>query len=86
MLEKDVEAHLVEKVRAAGGKAYKFTSPQRRSVPDRLVLLPGGRVVFVECKRPGAHPTDAQHREHERIRALGHQVVVLDSFDLRGVL
>lgn len=39
MLEKDIEAHLTKKVKVAGGVAYKFTSPQRRSVPDRLVLL-----------------------------------------------
>jgi hypothetical protein len=39
MLEKDIEAHLVARVKAKGGIAYKFTSPQRRSVPDRLVLL-----------------------------------------------
>jgi len=39
MLEKQIEAYLVERVKEAGGIAYKFTSPQRRSVPDRLVLL-----------------------------------------------
>lgn len=57
MLEKEIEAHLVRRVKEAGGIAYKFTSPQRRSVPDRLVLMPGGRALFVECKRPGAKPT-----------------------------
>lgn len=78
MLEKEIEAHLVRKVKEAGGIAYKFTSPQRRSVPDRLVLLPGGDALFVECKRPGAKPTPAQLREHERLRALGFAVVVVD--------
>lgn len=76
--ERDIEAHLVQRVKAMGGIAYKFTSPSRRSVPDRLVLLPG-RMVFVECKAPGAKPTDAQYREHERLRGLGFVVLIMDS-------
>jgi hypothetical protein len=79
MLERDVEAWLVAEVKRRGGIAYKFTSPQRRSVPDRLVLLPGGEVFFVECKSPKKKPTEAQVREHERIGALGFRVFVMDS-------
>ncbi|WP_420996289.1 VRR-NUC domain-containing protein [Cupriavidus sp. 30B13] len=79
MLESKIEAHLVKRVKDAGGVAYKFTSPQRRAVPDRLVLLPGGRAAFVECKATGQKPTDAQAREHARLRALGFPVLVLDS-------
>lgn len=79
MLEKHIEAHLVARVKAMGGIAYKFTSPQRRSVPDRLVLLPGGVVQFVELKAPGKKPTDMQTREHEKLRALGFTVEVIDS-------
>ena len=78
MLERDVEAWLVAEVKRRGGIAYKFTSPQRRSVPDRLVLMPGGGVFFVECKRPGGKPTDAQVREHEKIRGLGFRVFITD--------
>lgn len=81
MLEREIEAHLVRRVKEAGGTAYKFTSPQRRSVPDRLVLMPGGRALFVECKRPGAKPTPAQAREHDRLRALGFTVEVVDTKD-----
>jgi hypothetical protein len=79
MLERDIERHLVARVANAGGVAYKFTSPAHRAVPDRLVLLPGGAVKFVECKRPGGKPTPAQLREHRRLGALGHDVAVLDN-------
>ncbi|SAK83330.1 VRR-NUC domain protein [Caballeronia catudaia] len=76
--ERVIEAHLVMRVRAAGGVAYKFTSPARRSVPDRIVIFPR-RIVFVEVKRPGGTLTLAQAREHERLRALGCDVRMIDS-------
>lgn len=79
MLEKDIEAALVRRIKKIGGIAYKFTSPSRRSVPDRLCVLPGGRVVFIECKAPGKKPTRLQAAEHERLRALGAEVLVVDS-------
>ncbi|CNG65095.1 VRR-NUC domain-containing protein [Yersinia intermedia] len=84
--EDSIETHLVKAVKKAGGIAYKFISPGRRSVPDRLVLLPDGKVIFVECKAPGEKPTAAQLREHEKIRALGFTVRVLDSKSLEGIL
>ncbi|KMV67432.1 nuclease [bacteria symbiont BFo2 of Frankliniella occidentalis] len=84
--ESTIEKHLVAEVKKAGGIAYKFVSPGRRSVPDRLVLLPGGRAVFVECKAPGEKPRPEQLREHERLRGLGFIVVVLDSKNLEGIL
>jgi hypothetical protein len=79
MREREIEAYLVERVKQMGGIAYKFTSPQRRGVPDRLVMLPERTIFFVELKAPGARPTRQQHREHDRIRALGHRVEVADS-------
>lgn len=81
-----IEKHLVAEVKKAGGVAFKFISPGRRSVPDRIVLLPGGRIVFVECKAPGKPPRAGQLREHGRLRALGFTVVVLDSKNLEGIL
>ncbi len=72
-----IEKHLVAEVKKAGGVAFKFVSPGHRSVPDRIVLLPGGRIVFVECKSPGKPPRPDQLREHERLRKLGFTVVVL---------
>ncbi|PHM39301.1 nuclease p44 [Xenorhabdus mauleonii] len=81
-----IEKHLVNEVKKAGGIAYKFVFPGRRGVPDRIVVLPKGRVVFVECKAPGEKPRPDQLREHERLRALGQKVVVLDSKNMEGIL
>ena len=55
MRESELEARLVRGVKAAGGVAYKFVSPGSVGVPDRLVVLPGGKVVFVELKAEGDH-------------------------------
>ena len=50
MKESEIEARLVRGVKALGGVAYKFVSPGNVGVPDRVVVLPGGRVIFVELK------------------------------------
>ena len=81
ILEKDIEQALVRRVKALGGMCEKFTSPGRRSVPDRIVTLPNGRIIFVELKRPGAKPTDAQLRDHARRREMGCDVRVIDSME-----
>lgn len=78
MLERDIEAYLVKRCKEIGALCDKFTSPQRRSVPDRLITF-GGRVLFVELKATGKKPTEAQVRDHERRRAVGAEVVWLDS-------
>lgn len=76
--EKAIEQQLIRAVKAAGGIAYKFVSPGRLGVPDRLVVLPGGRVLFVECKAPGQKARPSQQLEHDRLRALGCEVIVLN--------
>lgn len=78
-LEKDVEAALVRRVKSLGGLCEKFTSPGRRSVPDRIVTMPNGQIIFVELKAPNKKPTDAQLKDHERRRALGCDVRVIDN-------
>ena len=80
MLERDIEAYLVKRCKEIGALCDKFTSPQRRSVPDRLITF-GGRVLFVELKATGKKPTEAQVRDRERRRAAGAEVVWLDSCD-----
>jgi len=81
MLEKDIEAAFVKRIKELGGMAEKFTSPGRRSVPDRLVTLEGGDIFFVELKAPGKKPTDAQLRDHKRRRDLGCDVRVIDNME-----
>ena len=79
MLERDVEKALVKRVKALGGMAEKFTSPSRRSVPDRIVTMPDGKIIFVELKAPGKKPTEAQERDHAKRRAMGCDVRVIDN-------
>jgi hypothetical protein len=81
MLERDIESALVKRVKELKGLCEKFTSPGRRSVPDRLVTLPGAVVIFVELKAPGKRPTQLQLRDHQRRRALGCDVRVIDSLE-----
>jgi len=76
--ERDIETYLCDEVESMGGHAYKFTSPGRRNVPDRLCVLPG-LVFFVECKAPGESPTKAQERELNRLAELDQWVFVVDS-------
>lgn len=72
---------MCRRVKALGGTCEKFTSPGRRSAPDRLITLPGGRVIFAECKSPGKKPTELQAKDHARRRALGCEVYVIDSLE-----
>ena len=81
MLEKVIEAAFVKRVKALGGMAEKFTSPNKRSVPDRIVTLPGGVIIFVELKAPGKLPKELQQRDHDIRRALGCDVRVIDSIE-----
>lgn len=80
MLESKIEAHLVKHCKEIGALCEKFTSPQRRSVPDRIITY-RGRILFVELKATGKKPTEAQVRDHERRRALGAEVVWTDSLE-----
>lgn len=75
--EKHLERVLVRRVQAAGGVAYKFVSPARRGVPDRLIVLPGGRVFFAELKAQGGKLTPLQQREIAQLRQRGVRVEVV---------
>ena len=77
--EKQVERNFVKAVKDAGGLAMKFVSPGRVGVPDRIVLLPGGRAVFAEIKRPDGKLRKSQEAAHREIRAKGFLVCVIRS-------
>ena len=81
MREKAIELKLVQAIKKAGGLAIKFTSPGLDGMPDRLVILPGGRMAFVEVKAPGQKPRPLQLLRHGGLRRLGCQVFVLDDAD-----
>ena len=78
MREKTIEQKFRMAVKAAGGLAVKFTSPGFDGVPDRIVLLPGGKMAFVEVKAPGEKPRPLQLARHRLFRRLGFRVYVLD--------
>ena len=79
MLEKEIEKQLVVETKRMKGLALKFTSPGFVGVPDRLVLLPKGKLAFVEVKREGEKPRPIQISRHKLLRKLGFKVYVLDS-------
>lgn len=96
MRERDIERHLVKRVKELGGEVRKVQWIGRRGAPDRLVMLPdrwrvlafdtdaepvGFPAAWVELKAPGVKPEAHQLREHARMRAMGQRVVVIDSIE-----
>ena len=79
MSEKEIENYLVRKIKNKKGVAYKFTSPGNSGVPDRLCLLPNGKIFFVELKSPGKNPRALQVNQITKITKLGQRVYVVDS-------
>ena len=81
MREKEIEQKLMRKVKKRGGICPKFISPGYDGMPDRLVLMPGGKMAFVELKAPGRKPRPLQIARHEKLRSLGFRVYVIDEED-----
>lgn len=84
--ESQVEQRIIDRAKEHSGTAYKFTSPGRRAVPDRLIVcpcIPGEmRPLFIEAKRPGEKATKAQEREHRKLRERGAFVFVADDYPI----
>jgi hypothetical protein len=74
MLEKQIEKAVCDYAKSKGILVYKFSSPGHAAVPDRMFILPGGRMFMIEFKSAKGKVTPAQQREHERLR--GHEVPV----------
>ncbi len=87
MLEKKTECKLKSAVKNMGGIAFKFTAPGINGVPDRLVLLPHGKIAFIELKAPGRKMRPLQVRRKRQLERLGFLVYCIDSIDqIGGVL
>ena len=84
MRERAIEAKLVTAAKRHGGLAPKFVSPGFDGAPDRLVLLPGGRMAFIELKAPGKRLRPLQARRRQQLEALGFRVFVIDSTEQIG--
>jgi len=81
MLEKQIEAKVCDYAKSRECLVYKFTSPARAAVPDRMFVTPSGKVFFTEFKAAGKKPTVPQTREHQRLRDHGVLVFVIDNVD-----
>ena len=77
MREREIESRLRDGVKKLGGLCYIFVSPGNRGVPDRIVLLPGGAVHFVELKTEVGRLSKIQRAQLKRMERLGVQVEVL---------
>lgn len=84
MSEKELEKKFVWEVKKAGGCAYKFVSPGRSGVPDRLVVLPDNRIGFVELKASGEKARPDQMHQQKTLACMGCYVAVLDDPDNIG--
>lgn len=79
MREREIEEHLRLGVKRLGGIAFKFTSPGNAGVPDRLIVMPGNRIYFIELKRPGGKTSQLQKMQINRLKALECNAAVIDS-------
>lgn len=84
MREKQIEQKMVQAVKAKGGICPKFVSPGYDGMPDRLILLPNGRMAFAELKAYGKKPRPLQAARHEMLKRLGFQVYVIDAAEQIG--
>lgn len=87
MRENEIERQLSLAVKEMGGMAVKFVSPGLDGVPDRIVLLPGRKMAFVELKAPGKRLRALQEKRKKQLEQLGYPVYVIDGVEqIGGVL
>ena len=78
-MERNIEKYLVNKVKSLGGLALKWVSPGYVGVPDRIVLLPNGKMFFVECKDKDGRLSPVQAARIKKLESLGSRVFVINS-------
>ena len=84
MLEKQIEQKLIKAVKSMGGICLKFVSPSFDGVPDRLVLLPQGKIAFVELKANGRKMRPLQVKRKRQLEALDFLVYCIDNTEQIG--
>ena len=84
MREKTIEAHLVKQVKSQGGLCLKFISPSLDGVPDRIILLPNGKMAFAELKAPKKKMRPLQVKRKRQLEALGFKVYCIDNVEMMG--
>ncbi|WP_126416372.1 PDDEXK family nuclease [Trueperella bialowiezensis] len=78
MREKTLEQHLTKTVQAQGGLCWKLVSPGTAGVPDRLIILPGNKIGFIELKTTGQKPRPIQQHRLNQLHALGATALTID--------
>ena len=87
MQEKEIEKKFALEAKRRGGLAVKFESPGFDGMPDRILLMPGGKIAFVEVKAPGKRPRPLQMARHKLLKGLGFSVFILDdASQIGGIL
>lgn len=81
MQESSLEKRFRLEIEKRGAKALKFVSPNKRGVPDRLILIPGGQAVFAELKAPGNPLKPLQQKRAKELQSLGFKVYKIDSVE-----
>lgn len=81
MLESEIEAKLTQGIKRLGGRAYKWISPGNNGVPDRIIVLPGGKVLFVELKTESGRLSAPQKKQIKTLSDMGVGVTILYGLD-----
>lgn len=84
MREKTIEQKLTRTIKKHGGLCLKFVSPGYDGVPDRIILLPNGKLAFAELKAPGKQMRPLQEYRKRQLEGLGFKVYVIDSIEAIG--
>lgn len=79
--ESKIEQRLKKEIEKIGGKALKLVSPGMSGMPDRIVLIPDGKIFFIELKAPGKKLRALQEYRAKELRTLGFKVRVIDSIE-----